>query len=74
MLVLSRKANQSLMIGEDIEVVIVECKDGSVKLGIEAPKSVKVYRKEIFEEIKNENKDALEADINLFNKVLNKKE
>lgn len=72
MLVLTRKVNQSFMIGEDIEVVIVECKDGSVKLGIEAPKSIKIFRKEIFEEIKDENKEALDTDINLLNKVLNK--
>jgi len=73
MLVLSRRTNQSLMIGEDIEVVIVECKDGSVKIGIEAPKNVKVYRKEIFDEIKNANSEALNTDINIFKQVINRK-
>jgi len=74
MLVLTRKTNQSFMIGDDIEIVIVECRDGSVKLGIEAPKNIKVFRKEIFDEIKSENSEALDADMNKLIKILDKKE
>lgn len=73
MLVLSRKTNQSIMIGDNIEVVIVECKDGSVKIGIEAPKNIKVFRKEIFDEIKNENSEALVTDIDMLKKALGDK-
>lgn len=71
MLVLSRKSNQSIMIGEDIEVVVIEAKDGIVKIGINAPRSVKVYRKEVFDEIKCENKEALSADLDMVKKLLN---
>jgi carbon storage regulator len=58
MLVLTRKVGESLIIGDDIEVKIVEVNQKAVKIGIEAPKSVSVYRKEIYEAIKKENIDA----------------
>jgi carbon storage regulator len=55
MLVLSRKINESIIIGEDIEIRIVDVSGKSVKLGIDAPRDVTVHRKEIFEAIKDEN-------------------
>ncbi|MCD8492357.1 MAG: carbon storage regulator CsrA [Geovibrio sp.] len=55
MLVLSRKTNESIIIGENIEIRIVEVAGKSVKLGIDAPRDVSVHRKEIFEAIKDEN-------------------
>ena len=55
MLVLARKIDESIIIGEDIEVVIVDIKGDQVKLGIKAPKKVTVHRKEIFEDIKQAN-------------------
>jgi carbon storage regulator len=55
MLVLARKHNQSIMIGDDIEIVILEIKGDQVKLGINAPKKIAVHRKEIYEEIQLEN-------------------
>lgn len=58
MLVLSRKPNQSIIIGEDIEVVVLEIKGDTVKIGLKAPRDVKVYRQEIFAEIKAENERA----------------
>ena len=61
MLVLARKLNESIMIGEDIEVVIIDIKGDQVKLGIKAPKKVTVHRKEIFEDIKGQNIAALQA-------------
>lgn len=58
MLVLKRKAGESLVIADNIEIKIIEVVDGRVKIGIEAPKSVSVMRKEVIEEISSENKEA----------------
>jgi carbon storage regulator len=58
MLILARKENQSIMIGDDIEITIVNIKGDHVKVGIQAPTNVKVFRKEIFEEIKKANIEA----------------
>ena len=55
MLVLSRKINERIIIGENIEVRVVEVAGRSVKLGIDAPRDVSVHRKEIYEAIKDEN-------------------
>lgn len=55
MLVLARKLNESVMIGEDVEIVIIDIKGDQIKLGIKAPKSVAVHRKEIYDEIKGQN-------------------
>ena len=55
MLVLARRLNESIMIGEDIEVVIIDIKGDQVKLGIKAPRKVTVHRKEIFEDIREQN-------------------
>jgi carbon storage regulator len=51
MLVLSRKANESIVIRDDIIVTVVDVRGGKVRLGIEAPKEVKVHRKEVYEKI-----------------------
>mgnify|MGYP005610275965 FL=1 len=61
MLVLSRKKNESIMIGDHIEVKILSVEGDQVKLGIVAPKSVKVHRSEVFEAIQQQNKAALNA-------------
>ncbi len=58
MLVLSRKKGQSIMIGDDIEISIVDVQGDQVRLGINAPKKVTIHRKEVFEEIQEENKKA----------------
>jgi carbon storage regulator len=58
MLALSRKVNESIMIGNDIEVTILEVKGEQVKVGIKAPKSVPVYREEVYTQIKEANKEA----------------
>ncbi|MBN1467474.1 MAG: carbon storage regulator CsrA [Fusobacteriaceae bacterium] len=58
MLVLSRKKNESIMIGDDIEIVVVEIKGDQVKLGVKAPKNITVHRAEVYEEIQQENKKA----------------
>ncbi|MHC4115669.1 MAG: carbon storage regulator CsrA [Planctomycetota bacterium] len=54
MLVLSRQKDQSIMIGDDVEIIIVDVRGDKVRLGISAPKSIPVHRKEIFEAIKRE--------------------
>lgn len=58
MLALSRKANESIIIGNDIEITILEVKGEQVKIGIKAPKSVPVYREEVYTQIKEANKEA----------------
>ena len=59
MLVLSRKITESIMIGDHIEVKVLGIDGDQVKLGIVAPKSVKVHRSEVFEAIQQQNKAAL---------------
>ena len=58
MLALSRKENESIMIGNDIEITILEVKGEQVKIGITAPKSVPIYREEVYAQIKEANKEA----------------
>ena len=58
MLILSRKTGERLMIGDDIEIVVLEVKGDQIKLGVEAPKTMKVYRGEVYEEIQIENRAA----------------
>ena len=65
MLVLARRTNQSIMIGDDIEIVIVDIKGDQVKLGVKAPKDISVFRTEIYEEIQEENRKAASSNINL---------
>ena len=69
MLALARKINQSIMIGSDIEITLLEIKGDQVKIGINAPKSVPIYRKEIYMQIQDENKKASEGEIDV--EVLN---
>ncbi len=65
MLILSRKINEKIMIGEDISLSIIEIRGDQVKIGVEAPKSVKVFRQEVYEAIQNENRAAAAAHPNL---------
>lgn len=65
MLILSRKMNEKIMIGEDIVLSIIEIRGDQVKIGVEAPKSVKVFRQEVYEAIKNENRAAATSNTNL---------
>jgi len=55
MLVLSRKLDESIVIGEDIEVKIISIEKGVVKLGIEAPKSISIVRSELLQDVKELN-------------------
>lgn len=58
MLVLSRKKGQSIILGDNIEISIIEIQGDQVRIGINAPKTVTVFRKELFLEIQEENKKA----------------
>lgn len=72
MLVLSRKKNESIMIGDHIEVKILLVDGDQVKLGIVAPKSVMVHRSEVFEAIQQQNKEALNVTSNLLEQLKKK--
>ena len=61
MLVLTRKANQSIMIGDTIEVSVLSVLGEKVRLGIQAPRDVPVFRKEVFLEIQAQNLEAAES-------------
>ncbi|EQA35274.1 carbon storage regulator [Leptospira inadai serovar Lyme str. 10] len=58
MLVLARRTNESIIIGDDIEIVIVDIKGDQVKIGVKAPKEVSVHRAEVYREIQAENRKA----------------
>ena len=62
MLALSRKKNEALIINNNIEITILEIKGEQVKIGISAPKEVPIYRKEVYIQIQEANKEAMAAD------------
>lgn len=67
MLVLSRKINQSIVIGDNIEIMLVDIRGDQIKLGISAPKTVKIFRKEVYEEVENQNREAAKSTIEELN-------
>ena len=72
MLALSRKKGEALVVGNNIEITILEVKGDQIKIGIKAPKDVPIYRKEVYEQIQQANKEAMvdqtpEALSKLFN-------
>ncbi|NCF38918.1 MAG: carbon storage regulator CsrA, partial [Planctomycetia bacterium] len=58
MLVLSRQRDETIMIGDDVELTIVDIRGDKVRIGISAPSSVSVHRKEVYEAIRTENEQA----------------
>lgn len=70
MLILTRKVGQAIIIGEDIEIKILEIVDGQIKLGITAPKNISVLRKELIE-IKDENLKAASVNKEALSKIEN---
>ncbi|WP_270215189.1 carbon storage regulator CsrA [Clostridium butyricum] len=72
MLIITRKKGESIMIGDDIEITISKIDDGSVKIGIEAPRNVNILRKELYEEVEKENKEAVNINLTIL-KNLKKK-
>ncbi len=75
MLILSRKKDESIIINGDIEIKILEIEDGKVRIGIEAPKDVDIFRKELYKSIQEENLEAAKntVDIGEMNRFLKKK-
>lgn len=75
MLILNRKIGESIILGDDIELKILEVQDGKIKIGIEAPKDVTILRKEVYDEVIEENKKSLEVEEteNILNMLKNKK-
>ncbi len=69
MLVLSRKANESIKINSDIEVLILEIKKDAVKIAITATENIKIFRSEIYEFIIEENKKSLLKDKHNISKI-----
>ncbi|MEH6948145.1 carbon storage regulator CsrA [Bacillus sp. JJ634] len=64
MLVLTRKLNESIMIGNGIEITVLAVEGEQVKLGIQAPKHVDIHRKEVYLSIQEENNQALNTEVN----------
>lgn len=69
MLILARKSNQSIQIGHDIEIKVLEISGDQVKLGIDAPKHIEVHRKEIYIEIQEENNKAAGSSADLLEEL-----
>jgi carbon storage regulator len=63
MLILSRKPNEKIMIGDDISVTVIEIRGDQVRVGVDAPKQVKVYRQEVFDLVRAENQAAAAAEM-----------
>ncbi len=63
MLVLTRKEDESIMIGDNIEIKVLELRENQVKIGIEAPRSIPVHRKEVYLSIKAENEEAAKTEV-----------
>lgn len=61
MLVLSRQRDETIMIGDDIEVTVVDIRGDKVRLGINAPKEISVHRKEVYDAIRRENREAAQV-------------
>lgn len=69
MLVLTRKPNEAIMIGDDIEITILSVEGEQIKLGINAPKNVEIHRKEIYLSIQQENSEAVKTESNLLENI-----
>ncbi len=63
MLILTRKAGEGIIIGDDIRITIVEIKGGGIRIGIDAPAEKKIYRQEVYDRICQENKEATQWNI-----------
>ncbi|WP_449537804.1 carbon storage regulator CsrA [Ferdinandcohnia sp. Marseille-Q9671] len=69
MLVLTRKLNESIKIGDDIEVTILSLSGEQIKIGIDAPRHIEIHRKEVFLDIQNENNQASQTSIDLLKQL-----
>ena len=72
MLALTRKKGESLVVNNNIEITVLEIRGDQIKIGIQAPKEVPIYRKEVYLQIQKENKEAIEIDgLEVLNNLLN---
>lgn len=71
MLVLRRKLNESIKIGDDIEITVLAIEGEQIKLGIDAPKHIEIHRKEVYVSIQQENNEAASSPLNLL-ELMNK--
>ena len=69
MLVLTRKAGEGIIIGDDITLKIIELKGGGVRIGIDAPKNKKIYRQELYDRIIEENAAAAKWDMDALDSL-----
>jgi carbon storage regulator len=74
MLVLTRRSGEGIVIGDQIRIVVVEIHGGQVRLGIEAPAGIPIYREEVLKKIMLENKKAADVDPSQLKKLLSKKD
>ncbi len=65
MLVLSRQRDETIMIGDEVEITVVDIRGDKVRLGINAPRQVQVHRKEVYEAIKRENAEASQTPVRM---------
>ncbi len=75
MLVLSRQRDETIMIGDDVEITVVDIRGDKVRLGITAPREIQVHRKEVYDAIKRENAEASQVkldDVSELDKNLRK--
>ena len=63
MLVLSRQRDETIMIGDEIQITVVDIRGDKIRLGIEAPRQIQVHRKEVYDSIKRENTEAAQVQI-----------
>ena len=61
MLVLSRQRDETIIIGDDIEITVVDIRGDKVRLGVTAPKEISVHRKEVYDAIRRENREAAQV-------------
>ncbi len=73
MLVVTRKSGESVIIDGKITIKVLAIEDGKVKLGIDAPQSIKIYRQEVYEAIKKENEEAVSIKLDMLTKLPAKK-
>jgi carbon storage regulator (csrA) len=69
MLVITRKKGESILIGDDIEIIVVKTDDGNVKLAINAPKNISVLRKELYKQVTEENQNSVAVDSSILKNI-----
>ena len=73
MLVLTRKPGDGIVIGENITIKIIEIKGGGIRIGIDAPQDQKIYRQEVYDRICEENREALQWNLDDLNSIITQK-